>query len=123
MNYSDYRKRELEISKQLNKYVLDFCNENPEYQKVGEIYSSKEIHLNGIQFVAGFEASKRAEFSWKEYIAVPIIIELIMIWAYKTNQIIDHKKNIWNSNEKIISNVLDHDVILSCILSLGSRLD
>lgn len=118
MNYSDYRKLELSISKDLNEWFHVFCEQNTEYKMIESLYTQKEVHLNGVQFVAGFHAHTRELTSWKKFAAIPVAIELIMIWAYKTNQILDHKQGVWGSERNIKDTVLEHDLISSCIIKL-----
>lgn len=116
MNTNDYWKKSGAIAKQLNSFFLTFCKKNPEFLSVKADYLNKKHHLNGIQFYAGFMAGGGKK--WEKYIVVPVIIELIMLWAYKTNQIIDEKKSVWESRENIKTTVLQHDLLLALILKL-----
>lgn len=117
MEYKDYRKIETEVSETLNNFFADFCNEHTEFLPIRDVYTKKKIHLNGVQFYAGFVCgSKTAD--WKSYLFIPIMIELIMLWAYKTNRIVDHKQEVWTSEDKVKETVLEHDLLLACILSL-----
>lgn len=118
MNYSEYRKLELSISKELNNWFCQFCIKNPEYKSIESLYLKKEVHLNGVQFVAGFQSYSGELDSWNKFISIPVAIELAMIWAYKTNRILDYKQEVWDSKEKITDTVLEHDLILSCILKI-----
>lgn len=118
MNYSEYRKLELSISKELNDWFCSFCVKNPEYKRIESLYLKKKVHLNGLQFVAGFYSYTEELDSWTKFIAIPVVIELTMIWAYKTNRILDYKQEVWNSKERITDTVLEHDLILSCILKI-----
>lgn len=114
---SKYWDKSGEVSKELNNFFENFCNDNPEFNFVKEFYSTKRIHLNGVQFYGGFVAGNKNK-NWKKYWTIPVIIELVMIWAYKTNQIIDDKKSVWKNKESIKDTVLKHDLLLSLILKL-----
>lgn len=95
-----------------------FCEQNREYKIIESLYTQKEVHLNGVQFVAGFHAYTKEFDSWKKFAAIPVAIELVMMWAYKTNQVLDRKQEVWNSDEKIKDTILEHDLILSCIVKI-----
>lgn len=45
-------------------------------------------------------------------------MEFIMLMAYKTNRILDHKQEVWSSEEKIKQTVLDEKMCLSLIFEL-----
>lgn len=104
------------VSKELNAFLASFCENKPEFNDIRKYYCDKKTHLNGIQFYAGYIAGGGKK--WQRYIAVPIIIELIMIWAYKTNQIIDDKKEVWQDKENIKTATLQHDLLLVLIFDL-----
>ncbi len=104
------------ISKELNAFLLDFCGDKPEYAGIKDYYCKKNTHLNGMQFFAGFKAGNGKR--WQRYAAVPVIIELIMIWAYKSNQIIDDKKEVWQSKDGVKDSVLQHDLLMVLIFDL-----
>lgn len=116
MNSEDYRKISLEVSQKLNNYFVRFCEQYPQYALIKEDYIKKSIHLNGVQFYAGFISG--ASQSWEDYIEIPIAIEMIMLWAYKTNRILDEKHGVYSDKEIIKLNVLQHDLMLSCIQDL-----
>ncbi len=44
-----------------------------------------------------------------------------MLWAYKTNQIVDEKKEVWKDKDNIKKCVIDHDMILVLIFDLLSK--
>lgn len=117
MNKNEYFKKSREIANKLNFYLNNFCKDKPHFKKVSMEYTKKEIHLNGSQFFAGFY-STNSNKKIEPYLDIAIIIELIMIRAYKTNRIIDHKQEIWESSEKIKETVLDENILLSLILQL-----
>jgi hypothetical protein len=117
MEYKDYRKIETEVSETLNNFFADFCNEHIEFLPICDVYTKKKIHLNGVQFYAGFVCGNKDE-NWNSYLFVPVMIELIMLWAYKTNRIVDHKQEVWTSEDRVKETVLEHDLLLACILSL-----
>lgn len=114
-----YWDKSKEVSKDLNNFFEKFCNNNPEFNFIKDLYLIKQIHLNGVQFYGGFVAGNKNK-DWRKYWFVPVIIELIMIWAYKTNQIVDDKKSVWKNKETIKDTVLQHDLLLSLILKLLS---
>jgi hypothetical protein len=118
MDHAEYRELEVGISRELNAWFRLFCEKNPEYKEIETAYTRKDIHLNGIQFVAGFHAHSKEFETWKKFSGIPVAIELVMIWAYKTNRIIDHKQEVWKSEAGIVDTVLEHDIILSCILKI-----
>lgn len=111
---------EINISKKLNTWFEAFCETKVEYKTISSDYTRKKVHLNGVQFVSGFQSfsGKDNTSSWEDYIGIPIAIELVMIWAYKSNQIIDNKKDVWSKNGKVKESVLAHDIILSCIFDI-----
>lgn len=113
----EYWNKSREISKELNIFFEKFCNDNIEFNFIKDLYLTKSVHLNGVQFYGGFVAGSKNK-DWKKYLVVPIIIELIMIWAYKTNQIIDDKKSVWKNKESVKDTLLKHDLLLSLIFKL-----
>lgn len=113
----EYWDKSKEISKELNNFFEKFCSCNIEFDFIKDLYLTKSVHLNGVQFYGGFVAGNKNK-DWKKYLVVPIIIELIMIWAYKTNQIIDDKKSVWENKESVKETVLKHDLLLSLIFKL-----
>lgn len=122
MDIEEYNKIAKNISIETNLFFTNFCKLNTEYLPILEDYSKKNIHLNALQFYAGFLASNNKINEWKKYIGLAIAIELIMIWAYKTNRVVDEKQDVWDSREKIKNTLLEHDLILSCIFSLLENL-
>ncbi|HRH32995.1 MAG TPA: hypothetical protein PK720_02560 [bacterium] len=120
MSQPNYWQLNKEISKELNNFLVTFCKNKPEFTDIQGYYCNKRTHLNGMQFYAGFIAGIGK--NWQKYIAVPVTIELIMIWAYKTNQIIDNKKEVWESKENIKTTILQHDLLLVLIFELLSSL-
>lgn len=117
MNQDEFRKISRNISGDLNKFFFEYCNRHIEFMPIVETYTKKEIHKNGVQFYAGYINGGK-EKAWDNYIEVPIILELIMLWAYKTNRVIDHKQEVWNKKGKVEEVVLEHDLILAIIFSL-----
>ena len=116
MNTQEYTKIAKEIGVKLNQFFNEFCSKYPEYQSIKNDYLKKEVHLNGIQFYAGFMSGKNK--NWEDYIEIPIAIELVMIWAYKTNRILDKKQDVWSKEENLQNTTLEHDLILACNFSL-----
>lgn len=116
MNSEEYKKIAVDVSSKLNDYFGNFCNEFPQYSSIKNEYIKKPIHLNGMQFYAGFMSGQSK--SWENYLEIPVAIEMIMLWAYKTNRILDEKQDICTDKEKIKSTVLEHDLMLSCIYTL-----
>ncbi len=116
MNSKTYHQTVKETSKKLNKYFSNFCAPYPQYTFIKNDYTKKNVHLNGIQFQAGFISGPND--NWEDYIELAIIIELVMIWAYKTKWILDSKQDIWESDSSVMTTVLEHDLVLSCINDL-----
>ncbi len=116
MNSKTYHQTIKETSKKLNSYFSDFCQQYPQYTFLKNDYTKKSVHLNGIQFQAGFISGPND--NWEQYIEVAIIIELVMIWAYKTKWILDKKQDVWESENSLMTTVLQHDLVLSCINDL-----
>ncbi len=114
----DYFEESKEISKELNNFLLDLYKNDEFISKVINIYTSKNIHLNGVQFVGGFIAGDSTMGEFKKYYIVPIILELTMLWAYRTNQIVDEKKEVWKDKDSLKRCVIDHDMILILIFDL-----
>lgn len=107
------------ISSELNFFLSEYLNKYQEIKEAADSYLKKNIHLNGLQFYAGFSAY--SEKTAKEYIKfanIPIIIELVMLWAYKTNKIVDRKQDVWDTEQKIKDTILEHDLIYSLIIKL-----
>lgn len=117
MKYQNYINIWEDIAKQLNEYLEDFCSKNIEFKDLLNDYSKKRMHLNGIQFYAGLNATK-SNIKFEKILEIPIAIECIMLMAYKTNRILDHKQEVWNSDEKIKQTVLDEIMFLTLILKL-----
>lgn len=113
----EYWDKSKEVSRELNIFFDKFCSNNIEFNLIKDLYLNKTVHLNGVQFYGGFVAGNKNK-NWKKYLAIPIIIELIMIWAYKTNQIIDDKKSVWENKESVKDTILKHDLLLSLIFKL-----
>ena len=116
MNSKTYQQTIKETSQKLNEYFSDFCGQYPQYAFLKADYTKKKVHLNGIQFQAGFISGPNKK--WEEYFEIAIIIELVMIWAYKTKWILDKKQAVWESEGALMETVLQHDLILACINDL-----
>ncbi len=116
MNSKTYQKTIKETSKKLNEYFADFCQQYPQYGFLKNDYTKKNVHLNGIQFQAGFISGPND--NWEQYIEIAVIIELVMIWAYKTKWILDRKQDVWEKEAVLMETVLQHDLVLSCINDL-----
>lgn len=117
MKHKEYIAVSEKVAEQLNNHLIQFCNKYPAFKKISKEYTKKRIHLNAIQFYAGFKASNSKE-KYENYYNIPIAIECIMLMAYKTNRILDHKQEVWSSEDKIKETVLDERIYLSLILSL-----
>lgn len=117
MNHKEYIINSKQIAKKLNNHLEQFCNENPIFKSISAEYTKKRIHLNGTQFYAGFKSANTTT-NFDFFLNIPIVIECIMLMAYKTNKIIDHKQEVWNSKQKIKETVLSEGVYLSLILEL-----
>lgn len=115
--HDKYVKYSQETSAILEKHLNEFCAIHKEFIPIQQAYTNKKLHLNGVQFRAGFEAVKSSE-NWEKYKYVPMAIELVMIWAYKTNKIVDRKNDAWKTEESVKKIVLEHDLILALILEL-----
>lgn len=116
MNSKNYNQIAKNISQELNDYFNSFCDDFPRYNSIRNDYTKKSIHLNGVQFYAGFISGKSN--NWKEFINIAIAIEMTMLWAYKTNRILDEKQDVFRDKEKIKSTMLEHDLTLACIYQL-----
>ncbi len=116
MNSKTYQQTIKETSKKLNTYFSDFCQQYPQYAFLKNDYVKKNVHLNGIQFQAGFISGPNKD--WEKYIEIAVIIELVMIWAYKTKWILDRKQAVWENEKVVMETVLQHDLVLSCINDL-----
>lgn len=116
MNSKTYHQNSKEISKKLNQYFIDFCKEFPQYDSIKDDYTKKPIHLNGVQFYAGFVSGPFE--NWEDYMEVAIAIEIVMLWAYKTKYILDKKQETWDKEENVMESVLEHDLMVSCIHDL-----
>lgn len=116
MNSKTYHQNAKEISKKLNNYFSDFCKDFPQYAAIKEDYIKKPIHLNGVQFHAGFVSGPFE--NWEDYMEVAIAIEIVMLWAYKTKYILDKKQETWDKEENVANTVLEHDLMVSCIHDL-----
>lgn len=116
MNSQEYNEIGKQVGSVLNNFFEEFCSQYPEYQTIKKDYLRKKIHLNGLQFYAGFINGKSG--NWEDYIEIPIAIEMVMLWAYKTNRILDKKQEVWANEENIKNTTLEHDLMLSCIYSL-----
>lgn len=117
MEHKEYIVISEEVAKKLNHHLEKFCIKNPIFKEISNEYSRKRIHLNAIQFYAGFQASSPKE-DFKKFYNIPIAIECIMLMAYKTNRILDHKQEVWSSEDKIKETILDERIYLSLILEL-----
>ncbi len=116
MNSKTYQQTIKETSQKLNEYFSDFCQQYPQYAFLKADYIKKKVHLNGIQFQAGFISGPNSK--WEQYFEIAIIIELVMIWAYKTKWILDRKQAVWENESALMETVLRHDLILACINDL-----
>ena len=116
MNSQTYHKTAKDISKKLNEYFSHFCENYPQYGAIKEDYTKKPIHLNGVQFYAGFVSGPFE--NWEDYMEIAIAIEIVMLWAYKTKYILDKKQETWDKEENVTQAVLEHDLMLSCIHDL-----
>lgn len=116
MNSKTYHQNSKEISKKLNQYFTEFCQDFPQYASIKEDYTKKPIHLNGVQFYAGFVSGPFE--NWEDYMEVAIAIEIVMLWAYKTKYILDKKHETWDKEENVMEAVLEHDLMVSCIHDL-----
>ena len=116
MNSKTYHSSAKDISKKLNEYFSKFCEQYPQYASIREDYTKKPIHLNGVQFHAGFVSGPFE--NWEDYMEVAIAIEIVMLWAYKTKYILDKKQETWDKEENVMGAVLQHDLMLSCIHDL-----
>jgi len=115
--HDKYVRYSQETSTILERHLKEFCAIHKEFIPIQQAYTYKKLHLNGIQFRAGFESVKSSE-NWEKYKYIPMAIELVMIWAYKTNKIVDRKNDAWKSEESVKKIVLEHDLILALILEL-----
>lgn len=122
MTQQEYIDISTNVAKQLNAYLEKFCAKNPAFKNQFKDYSKKRIHLNGIQFYAGLKASNN-DAVFNDVLNIPIAIECIMLMAYKTNIILDHKQEVWESEEKVKETVLNDVMYLPMISKLldGSR--
>ncbi len=116
MNSKTYHQTVKETSKKLNNFFGEFCDQYPQYCLIKDDYTKKSVHLNGIQFHAGFASGPND--NWEDYLEIAVIIELVMIWAYKTKWILDKKQDVWQDEDSIMDTVLEHDLVLSCINDL-----
>lgn len=116
MNSKTYHQTAKEISKKLNNYFAKFCEEFPQYQKIQEEYGKKSIHLNGVQFYAGFVSGPFE--NWEDYMEIAVAIEIVMLWAYRTKHVLDADEKTESKNEDIQENILQHDLMISCIHDL-----
>lgn len=110
-----------EISEQLNNFLTDLYKDDNFLNKIIDVYTRKEIHLNAVQFAGGFYAGGGNKKRLKDFYLLPIILELTMLWAYKTNQIVDEKKEVWKGKDNIKKCVIDHDMIMVLIFDLLSK--
>lgn len=117
MDHNEYVAFSEDVAEQLNDHVESFCEGNPEFRSVSEEYAEKRIHLIGIQCYAGFRASGTDE-EFSDFLNIPIVIESVMLMAYKTNQILDHKKEVWGSEKRIEQNVLGEGIYTAFIIDL-----
>lgn len=116
MNYFEEARK---IGKELNDFLFDLYKDDDFFLKIIHVYTNKEIHLNACQFFGGFVAGRGdTQEEYKKYHIVPILLELTMLWAYHTNQIIDEKKEIWKDKESVKNCVVDHDMISILIFDL-----
>ncbi len=116
MNSKTYHQTAKDISKQLNSFFEQFCSEYPQYALIKDDYIKKPIHLNGVQFYAGFVSGPFE--NWEDYMEVAVAIEIVMLWAYKTKYILDKKQETWDKEENVTEAVLQHDLMISCIHDL-----
>lgn len=117
MDHKEYIAISKDVAEKLNMYLETFCKKNPAFNLIVNEYTQKRIHLNGIQFYAGFKAANPKE-DFAKFFNIPIAIECIMLAAYKTNRILDHKQEVWSSEQKIKETVLGEKIYLSLIFAL-----
>lgn len=72
--------------------------------------------MNIVQFFAPFYDTNSKEI--EKYLPLAIAIELCMFSAYKTNIILDEKKEIWKEKEMVKSTHLESHLTISCIEDL-----
>jgi hypothetical protein len=117
MEHKEYIAISKDVAEKLSNHFEKFCKKNPAFSLISKEYTQKRIHLNGIQFYAGFKAANSKE-DFAKFFNIPIAIECIMLAAYKTNRILDHKQEVWSSEQKIKETVLGEKIYLSLIFAL-----
>lgn len=117
MTHQEYIDISINVAKQLNAHLENFCTKNPAFKNQLKDYSKKKIHLNGVQFYAGLNASN-TDIKFDDVLDIPVAIECIMLMGYKTNRILDHKQEVWESEEKVKETVLDEVMYLTMIFKL-----
>ena len=83
------------VSTELNQCVTDNFSTLP--TSVTKRYTQKRCHLIGLMFYAGYLAGGGSSEKWMEHQYLAIALELVMTSAYATNQILDHKKAVWET--------------------------
>ncbi len=106
------------VSKQLSQWLRDYCAKHSEFAPVCERYAGKRGHLNGLQVYAGYVAGGGTRDGWEEIIPLAIAVELVMVRAYALNQIVDHKKSVWERAGAVEETALDQELLLTLILQL-----
>ncbi|HEY1074619.1 MAG TPA: hypothetical protein VGE59_02860 [Patescibacteria group bacterium] len=71
-------------------------------------YTQKRCHLIGLKFYAGYLAGGGTEVRWEDHQLLAIALELVMTSAYAANQILDHKKAVWDAPGGIEQALLDY---------------
>ncbi len=102
----------------LNQWLIEYGQLHPEFWPVIGRYTKKKAHLNGIQFYAGYLSGGGDRKSWERFIPTMISLELIMIWAYALNQIVDHKRAVWESPGGVEQTALEQNLLLGLLLEL-----
>ena len=119
--WAGYFEKSRQIAKALNAHAEKIGESHPEYRKVLKNYTQKHIHYNGTQFFAGFAAAGTGE-DINHYLDVPILIELVMLRAYKTNRIVDRKQDVWTSDKALQRTVLEENMLLSLKMQLTENI-
>ncbi len=119
-NKNNYWRTMRKVSQQLNGWLEEYVTKHPEYRPVSHHYLGKKGHLIGLQFYAGYQAGGGTEEGWLNLRPLAIALEHVMLSAYATNQVVDHKKGVWEEAGGIECTVLEHDLLLALMLELLS---
>ncbi len=117
-NKNNYWRAMGRVSKQLNSWMEEYVTQHPEYLPVAYRYLGKKGHLIGLQFFAGYQAAGGTEEGWLSLRPLAIALEHVMLSAYATNQVVDHKKGVWEEAGGIERTVLEHDLLVALMLEL-----